>query len=767
MPRTALVGREAELEAIASFLSDPEVPLLTLTGPGGTGKTRLAAAAASRAAPGFADGLRSVSLAEVPTHDLVLPAIARAVGVLDDGHNELVERIIAAVEGLDLLMFLDTFEHVSAAAPAIGVILGTCPGLRCIVTSRVPLHLACEREFRVEPLAVPPDTAPVSVEGLRRYSAFRLFGERAARVAPGFTITMDTAPAIARICRQLDGLPLAIELAAARMKVLTPQEFSARMEHRIPLLTSGSEELPSRQRSLARTIEWSLGLLEPEAQRAYRLCGVFVGGFSLEAAERVLMTVTDEDPGAALDQLQALVEASLVRRHQTESDGRFAFLQAVREHAVRLLDDSADREAAREAHLSYFRDLIRNASSELDGSNQEQWLNTLELELPNVNSALSFALADGQSDLALELATSMGRFWEVRGHLADGRRWLAAALERHTVDDDLMRGRALAAAGTLARSAGDYGQATRELAEALRIELARGDRTSAARTLFELAQVAHYEGNFDRLLEACAESLRLYQEVGDQRGIAAAAGMTGHAAWHAGDLVLARRVLEPALQTWRELGDRISEGWTLWDLGNVAVAAKDLRAARTQFRQALELAYRLGEMQQIAALFEGLARVALGQHDGERAARLVGVAKSVRNIHGITLAAPYVRDVYEPMFVSLRSSLPPLVLERALAAGMALDLETGYREAMTRGDDPPEPATDMSGLTPREREILRLIGSGLSNHEIADALVVSPRTVERHALNIYQKLGLHGPTARAAAAAHAWAHGYVLASGTE
>ena len=708
VPRTALVGREAELETVVSFLRNPELPLLTLTGPGGAGKTRLAAAAAARAAPEFGDGLRTVSLSEVSSHDLVLPAIARAVGIPDDGHGELLDRLIAVLERRDLLLFLDNFEHVSAAAPSLGVVLGTCPGVRCIVTSRIPLHLACEREFQVEPLAVPPHTELASVEDLRRSPSVRLFGERAARVAPGFTITMDNAAAIARICRDLDGLPLAIELAAARMKVLTPHEFLARMAHPIPLLTGGSEDLPARQRSLAQTIDWSIGLLDPEAQRAYRLCGVFVGGFSLEAAEKVLTHFAGADPSAALDLLQTLVDANLVRRQPTGHDTRFSFLQAVREHAVTLLDDSPDAPTAREAHLSYFRAEIRKASTGLDGPDQERWLNTLELELPNIRGALGFAMVDGQAELALELATSMGRFWEVRGYLAEGRRWLAHALEALPVNDDLVRGKALAAAGTLARSAGDYERARHELSEGLRIELARGDHASAARALFELAQVAHYEGDFDRLLETCAESLRLYQEVGDRRGIAAAAGMTGHAAWHAGNVDLARSVLEPALHTWRELGDGISEGWTLWDLGNVAVAAHDFSAARTHFRQALELAYRMGEMQQLAALFEGLARVALGRHDGERAARLAGVATSVRDNHGITVAAPYARDVHRPMFAALRSSLPPAVLEAALAAGKALELETGYREAMTGDETHPELAGDPAGLTPPEREILRL-----------------------------------------------------------
>lgn len=767
-PRAPLVGRERDLEALETLLRAPGVDLVCLTGPGGTGKTRLAVEVAARVAAHFADGVRAVNLADLASADLVLPTIARALGVAESGIGPLDDRLAGALEGRSLLLFLDNFEHVVAAAPALDAILARCSGVRCLVTSRAPLHLECERDFPVAPLEVPADTGSHTPEELGRYSAVRLFCERAERVAPGFALTGENANAIARLCIGLDGLPLALELAAARMQVLTPLAFVARMAHRLPLLSGGARDLPARQRSLGSTIEWSYGLLSPAEQGALLRLAVFAGGFSLEAAEFAL------DPGdglagapSALDLLQALVEAGLVRRYEADGEARFGLFETVREYALGLLEAGSEGQRARDAHADYYLSVACRASAQLDGPEQGRWLDLLELEHPNLRAALTDAM-ETSPRRALEIAVALGRFWEVRGYISEGRRWLKEALGQGYADSDGLRAAALAAAGTLARTAGDYPSAMSDLAEALRLETAMSDHHAAARTLFEIAQVAHYQGNFERLFEACGESLRLYRQLEDSRGVALASGMHGHAAWHLGDYRTARELLEESLHTWREAGDAISVAWGLWDLGNIAVSEGDLQRARMLYTEAITTTFGLGEMQQFAALLEGFASVAVRERDVTRAARLCGAAESVRTRHGITVPVPYLRDVHRPLVESLGAGLPAEVLEEALAAGHGLTAAAALGEALADGPGPAlGVAHPSSEFTRREREVLHLLASGLSNQEIAAALVLSVRTVERHAANVYEKLDVHGPTARAAAAAHAWRHGYLRAAATD
>ncbi|HET8631226.1 MAG TPA: helix-turn-helix domain-containing protein, partial [Thermomicrobiales bacterium] len=483
-PMTSFVGRERELEALRPLLFTAR--LLTLTGPGGVGKTRLAVRLAARVADDFLDGVAFVSLAELRDADLVLPTTARAFGVLPD-RREPGEALAELLHSRRLLLVLDNCEQVAAAAPALGALLAACPRLTILATSRAPLRLAAEQEFPVPPLAVPPDDAPTP-QALVAVEAAALFVARARAVRPDFAVTAENAAAVAALCRRLDGLPLALELAAVRTRILSPAALLDRLKTRLDLLAFGPADAPARQRTLRATLGWSHDLLRPDERALFRLLGVFVGGFTAAAAEAVGATPGDDGAGV-LDRLSALVAHGLVHRDDADGeDGRFGMLETIREYARGHLEASGEGAAAARAHARHFLALAERAHAERAGPRMAAWLDRLDRDHDNLRAALAWCEAAGEAELGLRLAAALFRFWSTRGPLAEGRAWLdrllaAAPAAGASGPATAVRATALLAAGVLAYNQGDL-PAARALADAsLALRRPLGDAGAIAEAL--------------------------------------------------------------------------------------------------------------------------------------------------------------------------------------------------------------------------------------------------------------------------------------------
>jgi predicted ATPase len=422
VPATPLVGREQEAAALEGLVARDGVRLVTLTGPGGVGKSRLMIEAARRLGPGFADGVRFVELAAVSTADLVAPAIAAGLG-LSTSAGQLTADLQAYLRSRRLLLALDNFEQVIRAAPLLAGLLAAAPGLVVLATSRAVLRLSGEHEFAVAPLPVPPAGAAADPEGLRRYAAVALFAERAQAAAPGFELTGGYAAAVAEICRRLDGLPLAIELAAARVRLLPPPALAARLDERFSLLTGGARDLPARQQTLRNTLDWSYGLLSAEEQALFARLGVFAGPFSLAAAEAVGAGSPGEGQTAGaepvMDTLGALVDSSLVRPQTRRDQPRFALLETIRAYALDRLREGGDWGPAHDRHAAYFLALAEPADEDLAGPGQLAWLDRLETEHDNLWAAMSWLAGHGPLEQAVHLSLVTGRFWWLRGHTAE------------------------------------------------------------------------------------------------------------------------------------------------------------------------------------------------------------------------------------------------------------------------------------------------------------------------------------------------------------
>lgn len=728
-PLTPLVGRKSELAAICARLREPAVRLLTLTGAGGSGKTRLALQAAAELTDRFADGICFVDLSTVSDPALVPIVIGKALQVKEHEGVPLSESLKAYLRPRQLLLLLDNFEQVAAAAPLIVELLRAAPALTVLVTSRTALRLSGEHQFVVSPLELPHTRPLPPLAELAEYEAVRLFEERARAVRPDFTLSAANAPAVVAICRRLDGLPLAIELAAARVRTLEPKALLARMADPqggspLQLLTARARDLPARQQTLRRTIEWSYQLLDGPLQTLFARLAVFVGGFTLEAAEAVCgqpHAGEEAPPLPVLDGLEALLDQSLLRQERG-ADGapRFRMLETIREYARERLADG-DADAFRRRHATCYLALAE-AAEQLRGTEPQLWLERLDTELDNLRAAVEWALAHDNEGLGLRLAGVLATFWYHRGYWSEGRARLKAALDCPGAPKQA-RAKALLHMGELEAAQNYYAAAQTWYEQSLACFRELGDTAGVAGALSALGLLAREQGDAERAAALFARSLELFRRLGDETAIAWSLCSQGEVAVMLGDTPRARALLDASLAHFRQHDDHLGAAWALnhlghlaqlegdprratelhteslslfeqrdrlgvaWALNGLAEAALDQgdpATAKARFVECLALFRELGSKQGIAWCLAGLAGVAAanGSHPAEdrQAARLWGAAEALRKALGTRPGPGAFSDAARQAAVRARLDAPTFA--RCWSEGRSLPLDQALAEAL-------------------------------------------------------------------------------------
>jgi predicted ATPase len=687
VPATPLVGRDREAAAIEDLVVREGARLVSLTGPGGVGKSRLMVEAAGRLGPGFADGVRFVDLAAVSAPDVVAPAIAAGLG-LSTSATQLTADLQAYMRPRRLLLALDNFEQVVGAAPLLAGLLGVASVLVVLVTSRAVLRLSGEHEFAVPPLPVPPAGPAPDPGQLRRYASVSLFTERARAADSGFELTSGNAAAVAEICRRLDGLPLAIELAAARVRLLPPQALASRLDERFRLLTGGARDLPERQQTLRNTLEWSFGLLPAAEQALFARLGVFAGSFSLAAAEAIgngsPLDGQAERPERVMDMLGGLVDSSLVRPQTGSDQPRFALLETIREYALDRLRDGGNWTEAHDRHAAYFLALAEPADADLTGPGQLAWLDRLETEHDNLWAAMSWLAGHGPLEQAVHLSTVTWRFWWLRGHAAEYAR----------VGDDFVAGSkdmapyqqamALTQAGSVFAANGDLARGRQLFEQSLPLYRQASENLGVilnAIVLAALGQFARVSQDYARasrlldesqaVLRGLRDDLAGYDLLQHRLAVVLVDNFIGQVRLAQGDNDAAAQLIADGLAVARRAEDRISLLVSLYDLALARQSLGDLAGAAAPLQEGLAMAAKAGDETSAAYYLEVLAAVAGQQDNPQRAVRLFAAARSILDTSGSGWLQAFVPRVPhdDGVLAALRSRMGDAAFEQAQAWG--------------------------------------------------------------------------------------------------
>jgi non-specific serine/threonine protein kinase len=768
--RTGLIGRDHDAAVVCQAVLESEGHLVTLTGAGGCGKTRLALQVGRDLVDAFDDGVWLAELAPLADESLVAQAVAWAVGVTEQPDRSLLDTLVASLQPRQLLLVLDNCEHlIRICAHLAHQLLAACPGLRIMATSRQPLRLASEVAWPVPLLALPDvRRLPADPEAVARYPAVQLFIERARAAQPAFGLTRSNAAAVAQICVRLHGLPLALELAAARIRALTAEQIAARLDAMFRVLAEGDPTAPSRQQTLRATLDWSEAMLRPAERAVFRRIAVFAGGWTLEAAEAVCAGEGVE-PGEILGLLARLVDRSLVvaePRGPHRAEMRYVLLEPVRQYAWEHLMASGEAGAAGRRHIAYYVALAKPGQEGWRGREEVAWLDSIEPERGNLQAALRRSLDDGDIDSQLLLCVRLTRFWEVRGSMEEGERWLEEGLARAAGVSAALRMRAVGRAAHVAAHRGDV-ERVGTLSHAW-LSLARevGDEVAAVDATFHRAGYLWAQGNLDEAVRLYESGLTFWRTRGDSVPVdghpfSAAVHLGAHlynVGWllvQRGELERARGCLVEVVSLAESMVDAVQESMGLAGLGLIAYTVGDVPEAGRLVRRALRVVAELGHQGFMGMFLDILAHIAAAQDEVDRAGRLFGVAEAERealprrlDYHDLVLGTGHARQV-----AALRSGPQAARFSAAWTQGRALSLEEAVVYALADGEPAtatarrkPPLARPRGRLTPREQEVAALVARGLSNREIAAQLVITERTAGAHVEHLLDKLGFASRT---------------------